>query len=71
MPNREELTAAGLDPDAYVALDRDWYDGSIRAMDARSKGGGAAARAGQIVGVRGGGPDGLAGRRRPAPRAPA
>ncbi|HEX9637811.1 MAG TPA: sulfatase [Acidobacteriota bacterium] len=34
MPNRAELAAAGLDPDAYVALDRDWYDGSIRAMDA-------------------------------------
>ncbi len=33
MPSREELVAAGFDPDAYVARDRDWYDGSIRAMD--------------------------------------
>src|SRR4029453_7804311 len=24
----------GYDPDAYVGFDRDWYDGSIRAMDA-------------------------------------
>ncbi len=34
MPTREELTKAGYDPDAYVAVDRDLYDGSIRAMDA-------------------------------------
>jgi arylsulfatase A-like enzyme len=33
MPSRAELAAAGFDPDAYVAHDRDWYDGSIRAMD--------------------------------------
>jgi arylsulfatase A-like enzyme len=33
MPSRAELVAAGFDPDAYVARDRDWYDGSIRAMD--------------------------------------
>jgi arylsulfatase A-like enzyme len=33
MPDRAELVAAGFDPDAYVARDRDWYDGSIRAMD--------------------------------------
>ncbi len=33
MPSREELVAAGFDPQAYVARDRDWYDGSIRAMD--------------------------------------
>jgi arylsulfatase A-like enzyme len=34
MPTREELAKAKLDPDAYVAQDRDWYDGSIRALDA-------------------------------------
>ncbi|MBI3448662.1 MAG: sulfatase [Acidobacteria bacterium] len=34
MPSRTELAKAGLDPDAYVAEDRDWYDGSIRGMDA-------------------------------------
>ncbi len=34
MPNRAELAAGGFDPDAYVAYDRDWYDGAIRAMDA-------------------------------------
>ncbi|MCZ6746974.1 MAG: sulfatase [Acidobacteria bacterium] len=34
MPNRAELTQAGLDPDLYVSRERDWYDGSIRAMDA-------------------------------------
>jgi arylsulfatase A-like enzyme len=33
MPSREELVEAKFDPDAYVAHDRDWYDGSIRAMD--------------------------------------
>ncbi|HET9480541.1 MAG TPA: sulfatase [Candidatus Polarisedimenticolia bacterium] len=33
MPNRGELERAGIDPDAYVAHDRDWYDGSIRGMD--------------------------------------
>ena len=34
MPSREELHEAGVDPDAYVAFDQDWYDGSIRGMDA-------------------------------------
>ncbi len=34
MPSRAELTAAGLDPDLYVSRERDWYDGSVRAMDA-------------------------------------
>ena len=34
MPTRQELTMAGFDPEAYVAHDIDWYDGSIRAMDA-------------------------------------
>jgi arylsulfatase A-like enzyme len=33
MPNRAELLAAGFDPDVYAARERDWYDGSIRAMD--------------------------------------
>jgi arylsulfatase A-like enzyme len=34
MPTRAELVEAGIDPQAYVSQDRDWYDGSIRAMDA-------------------------------------
>ena len=34
MPTRGELEAAGFDPAAYVEHDRDWYDGSIRGMDA-------------------------------------
>jgi arylsulfatase A-like enzyme len=34
MPTRAELEKAGFDADAYVSHDRDWYDGSIRAMDA-------------------------------------
>jgi arylsulfatase A-like enzyme len=34
MPDRAELVRAGFDPEAYVAYDRDWYDGSIREMDA-------------------------------------
>lgn len=34
MPTRAELEKAGFDADAYVGHDRDWYDGSIRAMDA-------------------------------------
>jgi arylsulfatase A-like enzyme len=34
MPTRDELVKAGFDADAYVDYDRDWYDGSIRAMDA-------------------------------------
>jgi len=34
MPTGEELRKAGVDPDTYVARDRDWYDGSIRALDA-------------------------------------
>jgi arylsulfatase A-like enzyme len=33
MPTRDDLLKAGVDPDAYVAHDKDWYDGSIRAMD--------------------------------------
>jgi arylsulfatase A-like enzyme len=34
MPSWAELDKARLDPQGYVARDRDWYDGSIRAMDA-------------------------------------
>ncbi len=34
MPNRKELEKAGFDPDAYVAFEKAWYDGSIRGMDA-------------------------------------
>lgn len=33
MPNREEMKKAGIDPDAYIAHDSGWYDGSIRGMD--------------------------------------
>jgi arylsulfatase A-like enzyme len=33
-PNSEELEAAGVDPDVYAAHQLDWYDGSIRGMDA-------------------------------------
>ena len=33
MPTREELKAARLDPDAYVAHNKDLYDGAIRGMD--------------------------------------
>ena len=33
MPSRDELAEARFDPAAYVEHDRDWYDGSIRAMD--------------------------------------
>src|SRR5262245_77962 len=34
MPSFSELEAAKLDPWSFVSQDRDWYDGSIRAMDA-------------------------------------
>src|SRR6185503_19468406 len=30
----EELAAAGIDPAAYLRYCKDWYDGSIRGMDA-------------------------------------
>lgn len=33
-PNRKELEAAGVDPDTYAAHQLDWYDGSIRGLDA-------------------------------------
>jgi arylsulfatase A-like enzyme len=34
MATREELVAAGLDPEAFIRYSKDWYDGSIRGMDA-------------------------------------
>jgi len=34
LANPEELRKAGVDPVAHVDYNRDWYDGSIRAMDA-------------------------------------
>lgn len=33
MPTRADLVKAGLDADAYVQHDVDWYDGSIRGLD--------------------------------------
>ncbi len=33
MPLRKELEKAGIDPDEYISLPKDWYDGSIRGMD--------------------------------------
>jgi arylsulfatase A-like enzyme len=34
MATREEMLKAGIDPAAYLAYDKDWYDSSIRGMDA-------------------------------------
>ena len=34
MPTKSEVIAAGLDPEAWSRGQRDWYDGSIRGMDA-------------------------------------
>ncbi|MBI3472546.1 MAG: sulfatase-like hydrolase/transferase, partial [Candidatus Solibacter usitatus] len=34
MPSRAEIEKAGVSPGEYVAYDKDWYDGSIRGMDA-------------------------------------
>lgn len=34
MPTRDDLVGAAIDPEAYVGYYRDWYDGSIRGMDA-------------------------------------
>lgn len=31
---REEVQDAGIDPDKYISVPKDWYDGSIRGMDA-------------------------------------
>jgi len=33
-PNRAELAAAGVEAESFVAQEKAWYDGSIRAMDA-------------------------------------
>jgi arylsulfatase A-like enzyme len=34
MATRDEMVKAGIDPAAYLAYDKDWYDSSIRGMDA-------------------------------------
>jgi arylsulfatase A-like enzyme len=34
MPSRDEIVAAGVDPERYIAFEKDMYDGSIRGMDA-------------------------------------
>lgn len=34
LPSRDELVQAGLNPEEYVSYNKDWYDGSIRALDA-------------------------------------
>jgi arylsulfatase A-like enzyme len=34
MPTRQEIEKAGVNAAEYVAFDKDWYDGSIRGMDA-------------------------------------
>jgi arylsulfatase A-like enzyme len=34
MATVEEMQAAGIDAKTYLAYDQDWYDGSIRALDA-------------------------------------
>ncbi|HEY4492129.1 MAG TPA: sulfatase, partial [Acidobacteriota bacterium] len=34
MPTREEMVQAKVDPEAFVSHVRDWYDGSIRGLDA-------------------------------------
>jgi arylsulfatase A-like enzyme len=34
MPTKAEIEKAGIDPNAFVSHDKDWYDGSIRGMDA-------------------------------------
>jgi arylsulfatase A-like enzyme len=34
MATRDELKAAGIDPEEYLRYCKDWYDGSIRGMDA-------------------------------------
>ena len=34
MATPEEMVKAGVDPAAYIAYDRDWYDSSIRGLDA-------------------------------------
>jgi arylsulfatase A-like enzyme len=34
MATRDEMVKAGVDPAVYLAHERDWYDGSIRGLDA-------------------------------------
>ncbi len=34
MPTREEMEQAGIDIEPYLAHEQDWYDGSIRGLDA-------------------------------------
>ena len=34
MATRDEMLKAGVDPAAFLAHDKDWYDGSIRGLDA-------------------------------------
>jgi arylsulfatase A-like enzyme len=34
MATRDEMLKAGVDPAVYLAHDKDWYDGSIRGLDA-------------------------------------
>jgi arylsulfatase A-like enzyme len=34
MATRDELVKAGIDPAAFIRFSKDWYDGSIRGMDA-------------------------------------
>jgi arylsulfatase A-like enzyme len=34
MPNLAEVKKSGEDPDDYIRIEKDWYDGSIRGMDA-------------------------------------
>ena len=34
MATREEMLKAGIDPAAYLSHEKDWYDGSIRGLDA-------------------------------------
>jgi arylsulfatase A-like enzyme len=33
LPHREDVKDAGFDPDEFIQIYRDWYDGSIRAAD--------------------------------------
>jgi arylsulfatase A-like enzyme len=34
LANRKEMVAAGIEPEAFFDYHKDWYDGSIRGMDA-------------------------------------
>jgi arylsulfatase A-like enzyme len=33
MPSRDEVAAAGFDPESYIDYEMDWYDGAIRGLD--------------------------------------